>query len=100
MQGGSDEPLAPPRELHHCFLQLCPEALYEALKTLLPAAPQSRRTEALKRDSGEGVAGVEVIRGLRACGELAGGGPLFSGGSDIGVCSPIFKNRICVLCIL
>ena len=57
MQGGSDEPLAPPRELHHCFLQLCPEALYEALKTLLPAAPQSRRTEALKRDSGEGVAG-------------------------------------------
>lgn len=57
MRGGSDEPFAPPRELHHYFSQLCPEALYEALKTLPPAAPQSRRTEALERDSGEGAAG-------------------------------------------
>lgn len=57
MRGGSDEPFAPPRELHHYFSQLCPEALYEALKTLPPAAPQSRRTEALERDSGEGEAG-------------------------------------------
>lgn len=57
MRGGSDEPFAPPGELYHCCLQLCPEVLYEALKTLPPAAPQSCRAEALERDSGEGATG-------------------------------------------
>lgn len=57
MWGGSDEPFAPPGELYHCCQQLCPEVLYEALKTLPPAAPQNHRAEALERDSGEGAAG-------------------------------------------
>ena len=39
MRGGSDESFAPPGELYHCCQQLCPEVLYEALKTLPPAAP-------------------------------------------------------------
>lgn len=58
MWGGSDEPFAPPGELYHCCQQLCPEVLYEALKTLPPAAPQNRRAEALERDSGKGGGGT------------------------------------------